>query len=415
MDGKLKILVGACVGIAALAIGFTQVSKMLDKDPVITGLEAEFVGEVGPGKTLSKDMFEVKGVTDSGKLVAIKDFSSKTTKAAENGATCEIELESQGYTTTAIVNITRKPVFTQDIGYPNEKSATVTCYSNGDLEFSGSGQITNFSKDVPWEDCDYTHVYIDEALEIENMDYWFEGNKALVYCDDLPKTVKTIKNTFAGCSSLERTPDYFQCSNLKIFDYAFSGCTALKEADMIPVNATSLKYTFEKCTALQNPISLDKATNLMNVSGLYNGCTNLREAVPIPDSVTDMKECYKDCINIKEAVKFPANVQDISSAYQGSTALMSGASIPESVIDFTNCYKGCSALCGNLEINSDTSKFAGALSGASTNGDRLSISGNSGNLLAIQKDAENPSIVLDDPEAAAQQNERMLREQEVMP
>ena len=105
-------------------------------------------------------------------------------------------------------------------------------------------------------------------------------------------------------------------------------------------------------------------------------------------------------------------IQDASSVYAGDTGLVTAAAIPESVTDFSNCYANCSSLSGSLEINSDTSNFGGVLQGATTNGDKLTISGNSGNLLAIQKDSGNRNIALADPEAASKQNERMLREQE---
>ena len=411
MDNKIKVIIAAAV-VAAGLIGYSQISKELTKDPEITSIQAEFVGKVGPGESLSKSMFDVKGTTNTGKVISIKDFSSKTSTAAKNGASCEIEIESQGQKTTAIIDITRKPIFKQNIGYPNEKGAKVTCYENGDLEFTGKGDITNFTKKLPWSSCKYSHVYIDESLKIENMDNWFEGNEELVYCDDLPKTLKTMKNTFAGCTSLKKTPDYFQCSNLKIMDYAFSECASLKEADLVPVNVASMKYTYAGCVSLQNPISLNKTSNLTNISGIYSGCTNLREATEIPDSVIYMDESYKDCINIKEAVKFPKNVEEINAAYEGCTGLMTGATIPESVVDFTDCYNGCESLSGKLEINSDSSDFQGVLTGATTNGDKLSISGNCGNLLAIQKNASNNNIVLADPEAASRQNERLNRKKE---
>lgn len=412
MDNKIKVLIGAAVLIVGV-VGFNKVSAHFQKDPVVTGIEAEFVGEVTPGQTLTKKMFSVKGITDSGKLVELKDFSSETETAAMNGESCEVDITSQGYTDTVIVNITREPVMQQNIGYPKEEDAVVTCYSNGDLEFTGKGDITNFDNNsLPWSDMKYTHVYIDEGLIIENMDYWFSDNEDLIYCTSIPKTVKTMKATFSDCASLEKTPDYFQCSNLKIMDYTFSGCISLKEADVIPVNVSSARYTFEGCVSLQKPISLDKTSNLANIDGIYYGCTNLREATKIPDTVTSMSESYKGCINIKEAVKFPINIQDASSTYAGDTALITGAAIPESIIDFSNCYNGCSALTGSLEINSDSVNYGGVLQGATTNGDKLQISGNSGNLLAIQKDARNSNISLADPEAASKQNERMLREQE---
>lgn len=410
MDNKIKVLVITAVVAAAGMIGYGKISEYLNKDPVVTSIQAEFVGEIRPGETFSKNMFEVKGVTDAGKLVKLNDFSSTAETAAENGSSCEVEIDAQGQSTTVIVNITREPVFSQDIGYPNEQNANVTCYSNGDLEFTGKGDITNFSKTLPWSKCEYTHVYIDETLDIESMDDWFAGNTNLVYCTNIPKKVKTMKNTFSGCSSLEKTPDYFQCSNLKIMDYAFADCTSLKEVDVIPVSVSSMKYTFSGCTALQKPVSLAKTSSLTNVSGLYSGCINLREATEIPDTVTNMDECYRGCINIKEAVKFPMNIQTMSSAYEGDEGLVTGAAIPESAIDFTNCYNGCTALSGTLEINSDSGSFSGVLVNATTNGDKLSISGNSGNLLAIQKDAGNSNILLADPEAASKQNERMQRE-----
>ena len=410
MDNKIKAIVIAAAVAAAGMIGYGKISEYLNKDPVITSIQADFVGEVKPGGTLSKGMFEVKGVTDGGKLVKLNSFSAKTDTAAENGATCEVEIESQGQTATAIVDITREPVFSQDVGYPNEQDANVTCYSNGDLEFTGKGDVTNFLKTLPWAKCKYTHVYIDETLDIESMDAWFKGNKELVYCSSLPKKVKTMKNTFSGCIALEKTPDYFQCSNLKIMDYAFEGCTSLKEADVIPVNVSSMQYTFSGCTSLQKPISLSKTSNLTNVSGMYNGCVNLRDATEIPDTVVNMDECYKGCINIKEAVKFPMNIQTMNAAYEGDEGLTTGAAIPESAIDFSDCYNGCSALSGSLEINSDSGAFNGVLTNATTNGDKLSISGNSGNLLAIQKDSGNNNIILADPEAAAKQNERMKRD-----
>lgn len=410
MDNKIKAIIAVAV-VAVGMIGYTQISKEMNKDPEITGLQAEFVGKVGPGGSLSKNMFKVTGTTEAGKVVQINDFSSKTTTAAESGASCEVNIEAQGQSATVIVDITREPVLEENIGYPNEKSAKVTCYSNGDLEFTGKGDITNFTT-FPWSSSTYSHVYIDDSLKIENMDNWFEGNENLVYCDNLPKTLKTMKSTFAGCTAIEKTPDYFQCSNLKIMDYAFSGCSALKEADIIPVNVSSMKYTYADCISLQSPISLDKTSNLTNVSGLYSGCTSLREATTIPDSVIYMNETYKDCINIKEAVKFPKSIEEISAAYAGCTGLLTGATIPESVINFTDCYNGCESLNGKLEINSDSDSFEGVLMGATTNGDKLSISGNCGNLLAIQKNASNSNIVMADPEAASKQNERLNREKE---
>lgn len=410
MSGKVKFAAAAAAVILIGAVVYSKIVGTDTQDVEIKGLQASFIGEVAPGETLKKSMFEVKGVTESGKLEPISDFSSETTIAAENGASCEVVIEAQGYSATVIVDITREPVSTLAIGYPDEETATLTYYSNGDLEFTGVGEITNFSKNVPWKSWEYTHVYIDDTLEIESMDYWFQGNDALVYCSNLPKTVKTMKYTFAGCTALEETPAYFQCSDLQVMDFAFSGCEDLKTIDVIPVKVSSMKYTFENCSSLQEAADLSKVSNLVVVDGLHCGCGALRTASEIPETVTSMAECYKDCLNIKEAVAFPPNVQDVSYAYSGDSALQTGATIPASVIDFSNCFYGCSALHGDLQINTDASKFSGVLKEANTNGDKLSLSGTCGNLLAIQQETGNQNIVLADPEDAAQQNARMLSE-----
>ena len=74
MDNKIKVIITAAV-VAAGLIGYSQISKELTKDPEITSIQAEFVGKVGPGESLSKSMFDVKGTTNTGKVISIKDFS----------------------------------------------------------------------------------------------------------------------------------------------------------------------------------------------------------------------------------------------------------------------------------------------------------------------------------------------------
>lgn len=423
MGSKVKYIALAAV---VLTLGVVIYGKMFpgDSSQDLTGIKAEFIGEVEPGGRYSRNMFDVRGVTTSGRMVKIDDFDvydpaaevdeetgeRPPLRAGSHGETCEVVIEAKGFSDTVTVTLTREATASKNIGYPTEEDATVTCYANGDLVFTGKGQVMNFGDTPPWEDCEYSHVYIDEALEVETMDGWFKGNEELVYCDSLPKTVKTMKETFSGCTQLEKAPEYFQCSELQIMDYAFSGCKSLKEVDVIPVSVSSTQFTFEGCTALQNPASLDKTSNLTNVTGMYSGCSSLREATPIPETVTAMDKVYMGCLNIKEPVKFPSNVQTISEAYSGCASMMTGTTVPESVSNMQKCFYGCSSLSGTLEINSDTDEFSGMFQGATTNGDHLALFGNSGNLLAIQKDSGNSSISLNDPAAAALQNERMIRE-----
>ena len=77
MDGKIKIII-AVAAVAAIGMaGYNKLAGDLNQDPPITSLQAEFVGEVKPGQTFTKRMFDVKGVTESGKVVQINDFIQK--------------------------------------------------------------------------------------------------------------------------------------------------------------------------------------------------------------------------------------------------------------------------------------------------------------------------------------------------
>lgn len=169
MDNKIKAIIAVAV-VAVGMIGYTQISKEMNKDPEITGLQAEFVGKVGPGGSLSKNMFKVTGTTEAGKVVQINDFSSKTTTAAENGASCEVNIEAQGQSATVIVDITREPVLEENIGYPNEKSAKVTYHQEDivqDVWIKIFSELKNYDPDkgaittfiAPW----IRHVVSDYA------------------------------------------------------------------------------------------------------------------------------------------------------------------------------------------------------------------------------------------------------------
>ena len=59
MDNKVKAIIGVAI-LAVGVIGFNTVSKELKKDPVVTGIEAEFVGEVAQGRRLQKGCFPSK-------------------------------------------------------------------------------------------------------------------------------------------------------------------------------------------------------------------------------------------------------------------------------------------------------------------------------------------------------------------
>lgn len=396
-------------------IVFSKIRSATRKDPDVSSIKAEFTGEIGPGQNLRASMFRVTGETANGKSVQIHSFQAEPVAAPGNGSDFGVTVTAQGQTASVTVPVTREVQSSANIGLQREDSATVTLYTNGDLVFSGSGPIKNFGTNLPWKKMtnsrlQYTHVYFSKELEIPNIDGWFSDNDSLIYCSELPKSLKSMKSAFSGCTALEKAPDYFGCEELKIADNAFSGCTSLTEADTLPVNLRSAAGMFSDCPALRQAVDMSKTSSLTNISGIYQNDTGLVDLSPVPESVSDMSQAFSGCINIQNAVPFPESVLNISGTYQDCTSLTTGAAIPESADNISNCYSGCSSLCGTLEINTDTNNYSGVLSGAAAMGDALVISGNSGNLLAIQQDSGMQSISLADPQEAAKQNQRMIAE-----
>lgn len=51
MDNKIKAIIAVAV-VAVGMIGYTQISKEMNKDPEITGLQAEFVGKDRTGRVV---------------------------------------------------------------------------------------------------------------------------------------------------------------------------------------------------------------------------------------------------------------------------------------------------------------------------------------------------------------------------
>ena len=80
--------------------------------------------------------------------------------------------------------------------------------------------------------------------------------------------------------------------------------------------------------------------------------------------------------------------------------------------DCSRCYANCKSLYGKLEINTDTDDFINILSGAVENGQELRLHGNSGYLIDIQQAEGNRLIILDDPQEAARQAQRLQMELE---
>lgn len=407
----LFLILVALVGMK-LYNGYQQ--EQLESQP-ITELKCEFIGEVTPSEQLRSSMFRVQAVTNSGIMFDIQSYSIDVKNAPKNGSEFNVTVTYQEKSNVMTVPIKRNPVTEYKIGYPEPENVKATIYSNGDLEFSGSGNTMSFRDgDVPWKDEDYTHVYFSGMIEPGNIDYWFKGNRNLVQCQDLPKSIESMRGTFSGCISLTESPNFFQCTKLRIMTDVFNGCINLKTTDVLPVATVNADAAFKDCKSLLLGPDMTKTTALTSINSICAGDTSLTAAPMIPESVIEMSKAFEGCSNIHTAAAFPKLVENISYSYADCSSLEKGASIPESVNDCKGCYSGCTDLNGNLEINTDTKNNTGILYKSVQSGKKLTLSGNSGRLIEIQQNSANKDIQLLDVDEASRQFERMTAELEVV-
>lgn len=92
----------------------------------------------------------------------------------------------------------------------------------------------------------------------------------------IPGSVKTIEQSFNGCSGLKKLVIEEGAERMP---YAFQYCTSLQEV-VIPSTVTNLTVTFKGCRALEKAEIRSK--KLANVQETFEGCPNLKE-IEIPE------------------------------------------------------------------------------------------------------------------------------------
>ena len=410
----IAILLIFALAAGGLLIYRTVQRNNLMKEPV-DNIFVEVTGVARAGEYVQKDLLTVRAVSRSGISYIVRGYGVSESKVPEHGASFDLDVEYRGITKSVTVPITRKPKVEYKIGYPNQEDVVATVYENGDLTFAGSGQIINIGEtNVPWKKHPVMFVDFDESVEIESMDGWFSGNSKLLECKKIPRTVKSLKNTFSGCTSLKETPEYFRCKDLNVMINTFSGCKSLVSADAIPVSVIDATGCFSGCVSLKKAVDMTKTSVLERIDKMYSGCTLLIEYTQIPQTVRFMSGTFENCSNLRSAAAFPLAVEDISGCYMNCSSLESASTIPEGVKDASGCYSSCPKLHGDLEINTDSKTVTNCLNNSVFIGNTLYISGNSGRLIEIQSASGNKNIVLKDPEEAARQKQRMQLEMEAV-
>ena len=197
-------------------------------------------------------------------------------------------------------------------------------YSDGKLEFEGSGAMRDYSgnrykTDAPWS------LYRNEIIAVTIPDgvtkigaYAFYG--ALYYAKDyrfsnltsvrFPDSLKEIGSyAFAGCAGLTapNVPDNVS----SIGSYAFSGCAGLTSLH-IPDNLKTIpSHLFDGCSALSK-VDIPEGVTSVSEKAFY-GCNTLASLL-IPQSVTSFgKDAFANCRNLTLKVYKDSRARDYAA------------------------------------------------------------------------------------------------------
>lgn len=416
LDEKTKKLALKGLILVLLALVVIKIPQVYESwkysKQAVRSIECEFVGKIRPAEELSRSMIRVIASTPAGDRYDVSDkYTLDVTQAPRNGGEFEVNVSYRGFTESLTIPVTRDPVVEYSIGYPDYDDVKATVYSNGDLIFTGEGETREFGKgNIPWKDHEYSYIEFESGIETRNMDYWFMDNETLSVCKNIPKTVESMISAFEKDTALLKTPEYFQCTELRLMTNAFKGCASLTKADTLPVEVINADETFADCLSMEKAPDIMKAGKLISANGMFQGCSKLIKTPQLPNSITTMRNCFAGCINIHRASVFPIKVEDISGCYSDCRSLEEATPIPESVINYESCFKGCRDLNGRLEINTDSSGYSSLLSDAVLSGRELRLSGNCGYLIDIQHDSGNSFIVLENIDEATRQAKRLKTE-----
>lgn len=187
---------------------------------------------------------------------------------------------------------------------------------------------------------------------IKTMNNTFEGCTSLVQTPKIPETVISLNGTYKGCTALSNTPTI--PDSVQNMSNTFSGCTALVLAPKLPQSLTTMDNTFSGCTAIAEAPEIPK--NVKSMSGTFKGCTKITAAPVLPNGVTNLFNTFRDCTALKAAPAIPATATNTGgmlawcksmTTYAGSSASagdFSGYTIPSNVKNVAAMFNGCQQL-----------------------------------------------------------------------
>lgn len=342
------------------------------KTPVVA-LNAENHNIYAAGQELMPDDFKVLEEHANGKSVRLapKEFTIQPDVAAMTGAvTCVTITKTSDPSKTCSVEVKnqRVEVASFAVGYPNLTDVKATLYSNGELAFTGKGNVKNYEKKkMPWTTFEGARnhpiisvVFADGVMPV-SMDYWFAGQKELKNIDVIPASVQSMEYTFAECTALEEGPDWSRCENLTNLKGTLSKDTSLRYVDPIPSGVTVLDEICNGCTSLETAPDMSAAAGVVYMQSSFMDCVSLHE-ITLPANVQNLSHTFAGCLNLEAAPQIPSTVLTMNNTFQKCMALKHASKIPSGVSDLSNAYAECPKLCGRLEIDANPDKYNGFLS-----------------------------------------------------
>lgn len=246
------------------------------------------------GSTLSAKSFSVyasDGNTE--KLLDSEEYTVSPKSVPEHGHSVTVTVSStdtKKISAEITVLIEREESCRYKIGRNNPDDVEGILYTNGDLEIVGTGSVRTYkSGALPWKDDTVQRLtWIDPNAEPESLDYWFSNNTDYIetLCR-IPDTVKSMVETFKGCTSMQSMPDLSGAVGLEDITSCAEGCTSLEESTELPGNIKLASRAFYGDTALIRGVDTNACVKLENMQAMYSGCTVLAE-VQIPDSAKDI-------------------------------------------------------------------------------------------------------------------------------
>ena len=215
-----------------------------------------------------------------------------------------------------LLGLKEAPIATFKIGSPVTSDVIAKLYSNGLLEFEGSGDIVKFSNySAPWNiyKSSITSISFKEGNTIQptSTAYLFQSLNKVTSIDlsnlDTSNVIDMSK-MFSSCNSLNIITGFenLDTSNVTDVSMMFEYCPSLISLDLsnfdIP-KVTTTDFMFQACSNLSSSITI-KNSNITSYSGMFAGCSTE------PGSEFVVKYIDNDTKSIAEAMvatKYPEN------------------------------------------------------------------------------------------------------------